>query len=682
MKKRLLLSIAIGIMIMGFLGDQYLKRSYQISMIEYIKVIQPFTKEETERLNSMANLIYGSDSNSPPLRYIDPETHQYKGLVVDYLDALSLELGGSIEFTPMVWKDALKALSDGTIDICDMNPSKERSLYYDFSTPFYAQRGVILTRADSPVQTEADLKGHRLSGTDGDYAFEYLQENHPDSIIITASDLEEAITLLLSGNVDAVIGDESVISYFIDHENYSDRLYISNNSLYVQDAVIAVKKGNDELLSAINKGIARLNTKNTMEKIYHKWYGEQPLVTKDLQQVKWQFFLQLSVVLLLLSFTIFYYWNRELTREVNKRTKALNASTQVLEATFNGLQEFLIVLDEHKNLIEFNNSFQEFMQQPKKALKNTAYDTIPLVVDTPIFKSNIDNAYTEISGFQQNFHYMSREYKAISYPLSSDRKSFKLLLLIDDITDSVIQQQQLLQSRKMVAVGQLAAGVAHEIRNPIGLIRNHSFLLKRQLKSTMTADVEESLTIMDASVDRVNSIINNLLNFSKQNGHQKTTIFLKEFTEELLDLNKKSIEQKNAHLMLRCPDQLSAEVYVESMKHIIINLVTNGLEAIENGGTLTLQFDQAPSGFTMIFSDDGHGIPKDILPTIFDPFFTTKAPDKGTGLGLYIVYNEVKKMNGSITVESEASEGTAFTLFIPSENPHQEKEAIDEQTTL
>lgn len=665
LKKRLLVSLLIGLLIITALGDQYLKQSFQLSLSEYIKAMQPFTYEEKEWLSHHNVIIYGADSNSPPLRYVEPETMQYKGIVVDYLDALSIELGASIDFTPMQWKDALASLSSGDIDICDMHPSEERKAFYDFTAPIYYQRGVILTHNSSPIQSENDLSGHRIAGNSGDYIFEYLEKNHPTVESIEAKDLEEAIEMLKTGTVDAVLGDESVIQYFMDREHLDTKYYMADDTLYEQNAGIAVKKGNHLLLSILNKGITRLKTKNTMDKINQKWYAQQPLITKDTQQFKWQFILEALTILLFLSFVIFYYWNRELTKEVNKRTRDLNASTQILETTFDSLEQFLIILDENRSLIELNNSFAQYAQHSKNDLKACQFENLPAILHNQTLLDAINNAYQHKTVVECKFEDGHKTYKANGYPLENSSQAFQLLLYIEDITDSIIQQQQHLQSHKMIAVGQLAAGVAHEIRNPIGLIRNHAFLLKRYLKPYMDDDMDESLQVMNQSVERVNGIINNLLNFSKQESLERSPLVLKSFIEDILKLNKKLIEQKNAQIQLFCDDTLTSKLYIESMKHIVMNLLTNALEAIDIGGRLTISIFSDETGLKLEFKDNGAGIPEHLLSTIFNPFFTTKGPDHGIGLGLYIVYNEVEKLNGQITVNSIIDQGTTFEIFVP-----------------
>lgn len=666
MKKKFILGLTVLIFILMFLGDHYLKQSFQMTLGDYIQTMEPLSDADQAYLDGLSVITYGADSNSPPLRYVEEQSSQYKGIVVEYIDALSIEIGLPIEFTPMQWSDALSALSSSHIDICDMHPSDDRGRVYDFSTPIYYQRGVILTKSTSPIQSEQDLSHGQVAVNDGDYSYEYLKNSHPNLDVIAAKDLEAAITLFLEDEVDAVIGDESVIQYFIEKENLMGKLYVASGFLYEQEAVIAVKKENSQLLTLINRGIARLKTKNTMAKIYKKWYGEQPLITKDTQKYKWQFIIQLVIIISLISVSIFYYWHRKLSHEVHIRTQDLNASTQVLETTFDSLEQYLIVLNSKKQVVQVNNSFASHMKLSKEILMGTPLKNLEILISTPLLIDTIQDAYDKNTAVSCSFEHNYRSYKMNGYPMDNQEAKVKLLIFIEDITDTVLQQRQLLQSRKMVAVGQLAAGVAHEIRNPIGLIRNHTFLLKRFMKAHLTEDIAESMQAIDQSIERVNSIINNLLNFSRQNESRFIPTNLRKFIEDILHLNNKLIQENQVHIDLICDDDYEVPLLIESMKHIVINLLTNSLEALTIGGEITINVKPSSNGFELIFTDNGHGIPDQLQPVIFNPFFTTKSPDSGTGLGLYIVYNEIEKMHGQINVDS-SPKGTTFRLFIPIE---------------
>jgi len=132
------------------------------------------TVEEQQWLREHGTLIYGADNHAPPLRYVDQADLQYKGVVVDYINLLSLELGVNIETHPLLWEDALEHLREGTTDICDMFASKERSKHFIFTDPIYNLRAVLMVMSDS--REFASIEDMTLATQKGDYVNEYLLE--------------------------------------------------------------------------------------------------------------------------------------------------------------------------------------------------------------------------------------------------------------------------------------------------------------------------------------------------------------------------------------------------------------------------------------------------------------------------------------------------------------------------
>jgi len=219
----------------------------------------------------------------------------------------------------------------------------------------------------------------------------------------------------------------------------------------------------------------------------------------------------------------------------------------------------------------------------------------------------------------------------------------------------------MLQSTKMAAIGQLSAGIAHEIRTPLGIIRNNLYYMK---KSQDKESISESIEVIESSVQRSNKIIDNLLNFSKLTDNTIEKINLFDLIQNIILLNKKNFTSKQITCLLNCEKDLSVEIYVESLKHVIINLINNAVDAMIHGGKLIIDISYENELIIKI-TDNGQGISEESLNQIFDPFFTTKS--SGTGLGLYITYNEVLKMQGTIQASSQENVGTTFTIKLPLE---------------
>jgi polar amino acid transport system substrate-binding protein len=232
-------------------------------------------------------------------------------------------------------------------------------------------------------------------------------------------------------------------------------------------------------------------------------------------------------------------------------------------------------------------------------------------------------------------------------------------MMIEDITDKKISEARMLQENKMAAVGQLATGVAHEIRNPLGLIRNYAFVVKKSPNNQH--NIQQAIEVIEDSVDKASMIIDNLLNFSRLSNEVVVRVALKPFLEKLIELSEKRLS-KNRVICNLILEDLVMDVKEESLKHILINLINNAADAMPHGGNLTIWLYKKGTQARMHIIDTGKGMTKETLSRLYEPFFTTKPVGQGTGLGLYIVFNEIEKMNGKINVISKAGKGTTFKI--------------------
>ncbi len=227
-------------------------------------------------------------------------------------------------------------------------------------------------------------------------------------------------------------------------------------------------------------------------------------------------------------------------------------------------------------------------------------------------------------------------------------------------------QDELIKKERLAAIGQMAAVVGHEIRNPLAVINNSIYFIKTKLSTGVEPDpkISKHIKIIESEIQQANGIINEILTFSRQREMQVEKVKLNHWLEELL-----SVYPFPPHIELikiLDPADPSLEIDATEMQQSIRNLIGNGIEVMPapKGGRVTIRTRIPEPGWVEIdIGDAGAGIPPDVLDKIFAPFFTTKA--RGTGLGLAVVRKVVDRHKGRIDVESQVGVGTTFKLFLP-----------------
>jgi PAS domain S-box-containing protein len=238
-----------------------------------------------------------------------------------------------------------------------------------------------------------------------------------------------------------------------------------------------------------------------------------------------------------------------------------------------------------------------------------------------------------------------------------------------DMSDRQRLEDQLIQSEKMAAIGQLAAGIAHEIRNPLAIIMNALYDLS-EIVDADDPEVREDLRIAKEEMDRVQTIINSLLEFSRDSGGVIETVDINDLLRKTLLLMNKYLQNSDVRVVTELDDIGPCAANQNALRQIFLNLITNAVQAMPHGGELTVRTSRAPEQRVRLeFSDTGIGIPADRLNDIFNPFFTTKSPGQGTGLGLSVVHSVVRRHHGEIHVRSAPNAGTTFTIELPSGRP-------------
>ncbi|MBM4141087.1 MAG: PAS domain S-box protein [Nitrospira sp.] len=228
-----------------------------------------------------------------------------------------------------------------------------------------------------------------------------------------------------------------------------------------------------------------------------------------------------------------------------------------------------------------------------------------------------------------------------------------------DITEIKKLQEKLVLSERMAALGEVAAKVAHDIRNPLVSVGGFA----RRLEKKLDGNLKEYASIIVNETARLESILNEILSFVRGAKLEKEMVNMNELVDEGISLMKSEFDER--HIVLVKEFAMSHEIYADpnSIKEALLNVLTNAVQAIGSNGTLFVNTYMSDDSAVIEVKDTGKGISDEVLPFIFDPFFTTKV--SGTGLGLTITHKIIEKHNGRIEVESKVNRGSTFKVFLP-----------------
>ncbi|MFP4179929.1 MAG: two-component system sensor histidine kinase NtrB [Spirochaetaceae bacterium] len=250
------------------------------------------------------------------------------------------------------------------------------------------------------------------------------------------------------------------------------------------------------------------------------------------------------------------------------------------------------------------------------------------------------------------------------------------LVIFSDITEKRKREARLRRAESLASLTTLAAGVAHEIKNPLGSIGIHIQLIQKALKKNRCLDEETAnkyLEVIDEEIERLNGIVVDFLFAVRPMDTELKKADLNKVIEDLVGFVKYEAEESGVHVETKLGSTISkVEIDEKFIKQALMNIVKNGIAAMEGGGVLTISTREDEGYVHTDISDTGVGISDEKITKIFEPYYTTK--DFGSGLGLTVVYKVVREHGGEISVQSQEGEGTVFTISLPV--PESEKKLL------
>jgi PAS domain S-box-containing protein len=348
----------------------------------------------------------------------------------------------------------------------------------------------------------------------------------------------------------------------------------------------------------------------------------------------------------------------------------LAESKELLQTVFDGITDMLVLLDRNLCIKMVNRAYldyfglrlDEVLERPCHLTKQDI--PTPLIPGTAAAFMATRNPLTEeLNGGA------GRRLLVHNYPLFDERGEITgLVRYAKDITAEKQVEERIRQTEKLAALGQLAAGVAHELNNPLGVILCYVDLLKRELSRVKEAsDGLKDLATIEKHAHNCQRIVADLLNFARSQETAKQLTALNPTITEVVQMVGHQFRQHCTIELDLDPSVPDLELDVDKMRQVYLNLLMNARQALRGSGVIRIstRYRKEAGQVQLIFWDNGAGIAPEIRGKIFDPFFSTKKTGEGTGLGLSVSYGIIREHGGDIQVDSEPGHWTRFTITLP-----------------
>jgi PAS domain S-box-containing protein len=354
---------------------------------------------------------------------------------------------------------------------------------------------------------------------------------------------------------------------------------------------------------------------------------------------------------------------RDVTEQKEVEAK-LQAQKQLIESILATMPEGVLVIDGNDHVILANESAHQIFHRGNNAIKNKLLKDIIPVDQLLDLYNGVKSAKKEDNTREFRYRVQNIEKIIICGAIKMDGEL--TLLTFTDVSREREEEEKLYLTDRLASIGEMAAGLAHELNNPLTGILSLSQLL---IESDIPQEPKEDLQCIYSEAKRAASIVKNVLLFTRNNNYENGQASVNEVVKDVLRLREYEEKTNNIKVVTNLQENLP-DILIDKfqLQQVVLNIILNAEAAIKDAnrpGLLTVTTDRVNHHVNIMFGDNGCGIKKNILPRIFDPFFTTKDIGKGTGLGLSICYGIVSKHGGKISVKTQVNKGTTFTVRIP-----------------
>ncbi|UZP65811.1 transporter substrate-binding domain-containing protein [Desulfovibrio mangrovi] len=645
------------------------------------------------------------DYNYPPYEFLEGGVPA--GFNVDVMRAVARVKNLNIRIDLGPWSEVRGQIERGEIDILTgMYYSPERDKLVDFSTPHIIVNHAIFVRDDSDINSLDDLEGKSVIVQNGDIMHDFARRTLKKTALVPVESQEDGLALLASGKHDAALLSSLQALYIMQGGKYENVIFVGP-PLEPRRYCFVVKEGDEALQAALDEGLLLIKSSGEYAKIHDKWFGvyERRSFKQKLLRIFLFFFVPL---LLLLAFFLLWTWS--LRKAVRERTEALLESREHFKTLVESCPLGMALVSASGKVLYLNSEFSR--------MAGYTIEDIPdveawwqLAYPDKIYRNRVKGAWKSMltdnsndllqAGNNREWLVTTKSGVVRDVEFRYRRLGADMLVIMADVTERNRTADLLVQSEKLLSVGGLAAGMAHEINNPLGGILQGIQNIFRRVSPDMAANREAAekagcsiecireyfrLRKVDYMLEgiqecgqRAAAIVANMLNFSRKSESHFALNSMPVLVERAISLASAEYDPKRKYdfksiALVRdfAPDLSPLECSETEIVQVLFNLIHNAAQAIasqtgrEQPGRITITIREEEGYIFVDVADNGPGMDTETKRRIFEPFFTTKAPGEGTGLGLSVVFMIVtRNHNGEIRVESAPGGGTIFHVRLP-----------------